>query len=152
MWCLGTTNCRNGAYSGRTYTLKFSEGSSYNATVVLRKIRCIKDKHHMQSNMWHDMAIIILCLWSLSPKHRHDHHRHRLDTLIFIEASLSSRHLLLLRLSLPLSDKVKQLHGNCISYNKATTIRLLPVADNFYKTWSSHTTIYISSCLGHITS
>ena len=32
-----------------TYTLKFSEGSSYNATAVLRKIICIKDKHHMQS-------------------------------------------------------------------------------------------------------
>src|SRR5215216_5191972 len=40
---------------------------------------------------------------------------------------------LLPRLSLPLSDKVKQLHGGCISYNKATTIRLLPVADNFTK-------------------
>ena len=88
------------------------------------------------------MAIIILCLWSPSPKHRHDHHRHRLDTLISIVASLSSRQLLLLRLSLPLSDKVKQLHGDCISYNKATTIRLLPVADKFYNTWSSHTTIY----------
>ena len=102
--------------------------------------------------MWHDMAIIILCLWSPSPKHRHDHHRHRLDTLISIEASLSSHQLLLLRLSLPLSDKVKKLHGDCISYNKATTIRLLPVADNFYKTWSSHTTTYIKSCLDHITS
>ena len=34
-----------------TYTLKFSEGSSYNATAVLRKIRCIKDKHHMQSKI-----------------------------------------------------------------------------------------------------
>ena len=76
------------------------------------------------------MAIIILCLWSPSPKHRHDHHRHRLDTLISIVASLSSRQLLLLRLLLPCSDKVKQLHGDCISYNKATTIRLLPVADN----------------------
>ena len=76
------------------------------------------------------MAIIILCLWSPSPKHRHDHHRHRLDTLISIEASLSSRQLLLLRLSLPLSDKVKQLHGDCISYNKATTIWLLPLANN----------------------
>ena len=65
-----------------TYTLKFSERSSYNATVVLRKIRCIKDKHHMQS---------ILCLSSPSPKHRHDHHHHRLDTLISIKASLSSR-------------------------------------------------------------
>ena len=102
--------------------------------------------------MWHDMAIIILCLWSPSPKHRHDLHRHRLDTLISIVASLSSRQLLLLWLSLPLSDKVKQLHGDCISYYKATTIRPLPVADNFYKTWSSHTTIYISSCLDHITS
>ena len=98
------------------------------------------------------MAIIILCLCSPSPKHRHDHHRHRLDTLISIKASLSSRQLLLLRLSLLLSDKVKQLHGDCISYNRATTIRLLPVADNFYKTWSSHTITYIASCLHHITS
>ena len=79
---------------------------------------------------WYDMAIIILCLWSPSPKHRHDHHRHRRDTLISIVASLSSRQLLLLRLSLPLSDKVKQLQGDCIAYNKATTIWLLPVADN----------------------
>ena len=78
--------------------------------------------------MWHDMAVIILCLWSPSPKHRYDLHRHRLDTLISIIASLSFHHLLLLRLSLTHSDKVKQLHGVCISYNKATTIRLLPVA------------------------
>ena len=98
------------------------------------------------------MAIIIMCLWSPSSKHHHDHHHHRLDTLISIVASLSSRQLLFLWLLLPLSDKVKQLHGDCISYNKATTIRLLPVADNFYKTWSSHTTIYISSRLDHITS
>ena len=76
------------------------------------------------------MAIIILCLWSPSPKHRRDHHRHRRNTLISILASLSLRHLLLLRLLLPLSDKVMQLHGDCISYNKATTICLLPVADN----------------------
>ena len=98
------------------------------------------------------MAIIILCLWSLSPKHRYYHHRHRHNTLISIIASLSSRQVLLLWLSLPLSDKLKQLHGDCISYNKATTIRLLPVADNRYKTWSSHTTIYILSRLDHITS
>ena len=65
---------------------------------------------------------------------------------------VSSCQLLLLWLSLLLSDKVKQLHGDCISYNKATTIWLLPVADNCYKTWSSHTTIYISSRLDHITS
>ena len=77
------------------------------------------------------MAIIILCLWSPFPKHRHDHHRHRHDTLFSIVASLSSRLLLLLRLSLPLSDKVKQLHDDCIAYNKAATIWLLPVADNF---------------------
>ena len=32
-----------------TYTLKFSERSSYNATVNQSKISCIKDKHHMQS-------------------------------------------------------------------------------------------------------
>src|SRR3989337_2060467 len=76
------------------------------------------------------MAIIILCLLSPSPEPRHDHHRHRRDTLISIVASLSSRQLLLLRLSLPLSDKVKQLQGDCIAYNKATTIWLLPVADN----------------------
>ena len=98
------------------------------------------------------MAIIILCLWSPSPKHCHDLHRHRLDTLISIVASWSSRQLLLLWLLLSLTDKVKQLHSICISYNKVTTIRLLPVADNFYKTWSSDTTIYISSCLDHITS
>ena len=90
------------------------------------------------------MVIIILCLWSPSPKHCHDHHRHRRDTLISIEASLSSRQLLLLRLSLPLNDKVKQLHGDCISYNKVTTIWLLPVADNCYKTWSSHQVLTIS--------
>ena len=76
------------------------------------------------------MAIIILCLWSPSPKHHHDLHRHRLDTLISIVASWSSCQLLLLQLSLTHSDKVKQLHGDCISYNKATTIWLLPVADN----------------------
>ena len=76
------------------------------------------------------MAIIMLCSWSPSPKHRHDLHRHRLGTLISIEASLSSRQLLLLWLSLPLSHKVKQLHGHCTSYNKATTIWLLPVPDN----------------------
>ena len=102
--------------------------------------------------MWHDMAIIILCFWSPSLKHRHDLHCHRLDTLISIVASWSSCQLLLLQLSLTHSDKVKQLHGVCISYNKATTIRLLPVSDNFYKTWSSRTITYITSCLDHITS
>ena len=60
--------------------------------------------------------------------------------------------LLLLQLLLSHSDKVKQLFGACILCNKETTIRLLPVADNFNKTWSSHTTTYISSLLDHITS
>ena len=77
-----------------TYTLKFSERSSYNATVDLSKIRCIKNKHHMQSYhyqyKWYDMAIIILCLWSPSPKHHHDHHHHRRDTLITIAGTVTS--------------------------------------------------------------
>ena len=63
-----------------------------------------------------------------------------------------SRQLLLLQLLLSHSDKVKQLYSTCILCNKETTIRLLPVADNFNKTWSSHTTIYILSHLDHITS
>ena len=79
--------------------------------------------------MWHDMTIIILCFWSLPPKHRHDFHHHWLDTLISIVASGSSRQLLLLQLFLMHSNKVNQLHGACISYNKETTLRLLPVVD-----------------------
>ena len=98
------------------------------------------------------MTIIILCLWSPSPKHHHDHHRHRRDTLISIVASLSSRQLLLPRLSLPLSDKVKQLHGDCISYNKATTIWLLPVADNSVTKHDHLIQENLASCLDHITS
>ena len=131
-WCLSTKNFHNGAYSGRTLIpWNFSKGSSYNATAVLNKIRCIKINITCNQNMRHDMAIIILCFWSPSPKQRHDLHRHRLDILISIVASWSSHQLLLRRLSLPHSDKVKQLHGVCISYNKATTIWLLPVADKF---------------------
>ena len=34
-----------------SYTLKFSERSSYNATIEQSKIRCIKDKYHMQSKI-----------------------------------------------------------------------------------------------------
>ena len=146
-------NCRNSAYSGRTLIpWNLVKGSSYNATTVLSKIRCIKINITCNQNKWYDMAIIILCLWSPSPKHYHDHHRHRLDTLISIVASWSSRQILLLQLLLTQSDKVKQLHGVCISYNKATAIWLLPVANNFYKTWSSHRKVYISSRLDHITS
>ena len=109
--------------------------------------------------MWHDMAIIILCLWSPSPKYRHDlpssqawhHDLHHLD-LYQCVVTWSSHQLLLLQLSLSHSDKVKQLFGACILCNRKTTIRIFLVADNFNKTWSSHTTTYISSRLDHITS
>ena len=85
-WCLGTTNCRNGAYSGRTLIpWNFSKGLSYKATVVLSKIRCIKDKHHMQSKYvtWyghhHLVPLISISkapLWSpLSPAWHLDLHR-----------------------------------------------------------------------------
>ena len=98
------------------------------------------------------MAIIILCFWSPSSKHRHDIHRHQLDTLISIVASWSSRQLLLLQLSLTHSDKVKQLHGVCISYNKETTIRLLLVADNLQNMIISYNNVYhIMSWPYHIT-
>ena len=109
--------------------------------------------------MWHDMAIIIMCFWSPSPKYCHDLHCYQHDTMISIilifyqrVVTWSSHQLLLLQLLLLHSDKVKQLHGTCILCNKETTIRLLPVADNFNKTWSSHTTTYTSSRLHHITS
>ena len=68
-----------------TYTLKFSEGSSYNATTVLSKIRCIKDKHHMQSKYvtWygHHHLVPLISIskapsWSPSSPARHlDLHR-----------------------------------------------------------------------------
>ena len=109
--------------------------------------------------MWHDMAIIILCFWSPSPKYCHDLYLHRHNTMIFIiliYINVSSHGRLANYCSCNycycISIIVKQLFGTCILCNKETTIRLLPVADNFNKTWSSHTTIYISSRLGHITS
>ena len=106
----------------------------------------------MQFNMWHDMAIIILCLWSPSPKHRHDLHHHRLDTLISIVASWSSHQLLLLLLLLTHIDKVNQLHSAGISYNKETTIRLLPFADNLQNMIISYNNVYhIMSWPYHIT-
>ena len=84
-----------------------------------------------------------------SPAWHHD--LHHLD-LYQCVVTWSSRQQLLLQLLLSHSDKVKQLFGACILCNKETTIRLLPVADNFNKTWSSYTTTYISSRLDHITS
>ena len=135
------------------------KGSSYNATVILIKTRCIKDKHHMQSKYvtWygHDHLAPLISIskvpsWSLSSPEWH-HDLHHLDLYQRV-ITWSSRQLLLLQLLLSHSDKVKQLHGTCILCNKETTIRLLPVVDNFNKTWSSHTTISMSSCLDHITS
>ena len=52
------------------------------------------------------------------------HDLHHLD-LYQCVVTWSSHQLLLLQLLLSHSDKVKQLLGDCISYNKATTIRLL---------------------------
>ena len=60
-----------------------SEGSPYNATVVLSKIGCIKGLTSHANHKWHDMAMN-LCFWSPSPKHRHDLHRHWHDTMISI--------------------------------------------------------------------
>ena len=68
-----------------TYTLKFCEGSSYNATVDLRKIWCVKDEHHMQSKYvtWYGHHHLVLLIsiskassWSpLSPAWHLDLHR-----------------------------------------------------------------------------
>ena len=72
-----------------TYNLKFSEGSSYNATAVLSKIRCIKDKHHMQSKYvtWYGhynlvplISISKVSSWSPSSLAWH-HDLHHLDLL-----------------------------------------------------------------------
>ena len=155
MWCLGTTNFGNDAYLGRTlFILKFSERSSYNATVNQSKIRCIKDKHHMQSKYvtWYGHHHLVLLItiskasswFPLSSAWHHD--LHHLD-LYQCVVTWSSCQLLLSH-----SNKVKQLFGACILCNKETTTRLLPIANNFSKTWSSSTTTYISSRLDHITS
>jgi hypothetical protein len=104
-WCILTEN---------TYTLKFSERSFYNATAELSKIRCIKDKHHMQSKYvtWygHDHLAPLISIskvpsWSpLLPAWHHD--LHHLDLYQRV-VTWSSHQLLLLRLLLSHSDKVK---------------------------------------------
>ena len=140
-----------------TYTLKFSERSSYNATAELSKIRCIKDKHHMQSKYvtWYGRHHLVL----LISKYCHDLHCYRHDTMISIilifyqcVVTWSSHQLLLLQLLLSHSDKVKQLHGTCILCNKETTIRLLPVGGNFKNMIISYNNLYlITSWPYHIT-
>ena len=49
-----------------------------------KQIRCKHDKHHMQIIKWHDMANIILRLLISIFEARHDHLRHRHDTMISI--------------------------------------------------------------------
>ena len=70
-WCILREN---------TYTLKFSERLPYNATAVVSKIRCIKDKHHMQSKYvtWYGHHHLVLLIsiskassWSPSSPARH---------------------------------------------------------------------------------
>ena len=111
------------------FILKFSERSSYNSTVNQSKIRCIKNKHHMQLKYvtWygHDHLVPLISLskassWSpSSPAWHHD--LHHLD-LYQCVITWSSRQLLFLQLLLSHSDKVKQLFGACILCNKETTI------------------------------
>ena len=144
---------------GEHLYLEISERSSYNATTELRKIRYIKDTHHMQSKYvtWygHHHLVPLISIskassWSpSSPEWHHD--LHHLDLYQCVVTWLSHQ-LLLLQLLLSHSDKVKQFYGACILCNEETTMRLLLVADNFNKTWLFHTTIYISSRLDHITS
>ena len=77
-WCILREN---------TCTLKFIKGSSYNAIDVLRKIRCIKDKHHMQSKYvtWYVHHHLVLMIstteaspWSPSSPVRHLDLQHRI--------------------------------------------------------------------------
>ena len=80
-----------------TYTLKFSEGSSYNATAILSKIRCIKDKHHMQSKYvtWYGHHHLVLMIsitdttpWSpSSPAWHLDLHR----SVVVVSQTIASR-------------------------------------------------------------
>ena len=142
-----------------TYTLKFLVRDHL---IMLppyeAKNRCIKDKHHMQSKYvtWYGhhhlvplISISKVSSWfPLSPAWHHDLHHLDLYQRVFTR---SSHQLLLLQLLLSHSDKVKQLFAACILCNKETTIRLLPVADNFKKTWSSYTTTLITSWPYHIT-
>ena len=78
-WTFATVHTRG----EHNLSWNLSEGSPYNATVVLSKIRCIKGLTSHANHKWHDMAMN-LCFWSPSPKHRHDLHRHRHDTMISI--------------------------------------------------------------------
>ena len=82
---------------------------------------------------WYDHHLVLLISISKASSWSPSSPAWHLDLHHSIVASRSSRQLLLLQLSLTHSDKVKKLHGECISYNKETTIRVLPVADKFTK-------------------
>ena len=81
---------------GEHLYLEVSERSSYNATVVLSKIRCIKDKHHMQSKYvtWYDHHHLVPLIsiskapsWSPSSLARHlDLHR----SIVVISPTIAS--------------------------------------------------------------
>ena len=75
---------------GEHLYLEIYKGSSYNSTAVLSKIRCIKDKHDMQSKYvtWyghHHLVPLISISKALSWLHRH-----WLDTLISISVVVVS--------------------------------------------------------------
>ena len=67
---------------GNTF-LKFYEGSSYLSYRRSKKIRCKHDKHHMQIIVtWYGQYHLALLISIFEA--RHDHHRHRHDTMISI--------------------------------------------------------------------
>ena len=87
---------QQGILRENTYTLKFGERSSYNATTELRKIRYIKDTHHMQSKYvtWygHHHLVPLISIskapsWSPSSPARHlDLHR----SIVVVTPSIAS--------------------------------------------------------------
>ena len=67
------------------------KGSSYNATVVLSKIRCIKGLTSHAIHKWHDMAIIKCSLISITkaPVWSSCHRRHTMIFIIMISINVS---------------------------------------------------------------
>ncbi len=141
----------------------FSEGSPYNATVGLSKIRCIKGLTSHAIHKWHDMAIILCFLisitkapaWSSSlPAPHHDIHHHDLHHCAAIEVVVLS---MLLLLKLQPSNIVNASANTNVSLK--TTLWLLSVAVAStcksiltITTWSSHTSNISHHIVGHITS
>ena len=110
----------------------FSEGSPYNATVVLSKIRCIKGLTSHAIHKWHDMAMILCFLISItkalawsssSPALHHDLHHHDIHHRAAIEVVKLS---MLLLLKLQSSNIVNASASTNVSLK--TTLWLLPVA------------------------